>query len=780
MPHHHRLILTVVLVNLFSIILATFSAYHGHRQYRERAEVTTQNLVYALENNLVNIVRRVDVSLLALLDIHGGHRTAGRLDAALMNQAIEHIRARLPEVDAIRITDAQGVLILGSGVEPGAAVSLADRPHFVRLRDDADAALLVSKPQVSRVNGKWVIVLARRVSRPDGAFDGMIFAALGLEALTGQFSALNLGSGGAVVLRDGELGLIVSHPALQTAGLAIGQKYVPAEMQALVEAGQTRGTYFSHVSIGQRDLMASFRKVGDYPLYASVGLAADDYLAAWRGDTLKLALTALLFLLASVYVAYLQYRSWLRHQESNAIIFRQEALYHELVEGTPMLVARYLPDGTISFANTAYARFFGTTAEQLVGRCWLELLPDAADRAAATARIAALTPQQPVSPIGQYRVRGQDGQTHWMQWTDHGVFTASGELVHLQAVGEDITERKRVRDIQAARLRLMEFAAEHSLHELLVATLDEAVALTESAIGFYHFLDHDQKTLSLQAWSTQTSRHYCKAEGDGRHYDVDAAGVWVEAIRQRRPVIHNDYASLPNKQGLPTGHAELLREMVTPVFRKGLIVAILGVGNKATPYTDIDLDTIAQLADLAWDIAEGKRLEAELVEMATTDPLTSLLNRRSFLIRMDGEMERLKRFDIERAAVLMLDLDHFKRVNDGYGHAAGDAVLRHFSGLVREALRKIDSGGRLGGEEFAILLLGADLAAAELFAERLRRRMADAPCVYEGRSIMVTVSIGIATLDAADGRAELSLSRADAALYDAKRGGRDRVCIRPS
>lgn len=777
MSHRRRLTLIVVLINLFVIGLAALSAHHGHRQYQERAEVTTQNLAAVLESNLVNAIQRVDVSLLALLDIHAIHYGAHMKNSALMKEHIEKVRTRLPEVDAIRMTDKYGMLRFGSDIDAHAGVSLADRPHFTQLRDNPAIELVISKPQVSRVNNKWVIVLARRVVGPAGDFDGMIFAAIALESLAREFAALNLGPGGAVVLRDGELGLIARHPDLRSVGLAIGEKATPPELQALLDAGKTAGIF--QVRMNDRGLThtVSFRKLENYPLYVSVGLSPADYLAAWRTDTLRMAILVVLFLLASLTAARIQYRAGQRQQEANATILQQKTLYHELVEDTPMLVVRYLPDTTISFANTAYLTFFNTSAEAIKGRRWLDFIHAQSDREAAQRRIASLTPQQPVAAGHQDRVTGRDGQTHWMQWTDRAFFDTRGRLTHLQSVGEDITERKRVRDIQAARLRLMEFAIDHSMHELLVATLDEASALTESPIGFYHFLDTDQKTLSLQAWSTLTARDYCKAEGAGHHYDIDAAGVWVDAVRERRPVIHNDYAALPNKRGLPPGHAALIREMVVPVFRKGLIVAILGVGNKAKPYTDNDLQTVALLADLAWDFAEGKRMEAELVAMATTDFLTGLYNRRNFMARMVAELDRLKRFDIPHAAVLMLDLDHFKRVNDNYGHAVGDAVLKHFAALLRDELRKIDTGGRVGGEEFAILLLGADLTAAKQFAERLRTKVADTPLVHEGQPIPVTVSIGIAALDAGDSSADAALTRADTALYEAKRTGRNRVCV---
>lgn len=175
------------------------------------------------------------------------------------------------------------------------------------------------------------------------------------------------------------------------------------------------------------------------------------------------------------------------------------------------------------------------------------------------------------------------------------------------------------------------------------------------------------------------------------------------------------------------------------------------------------------------DITERKRAEAELRSMATTDFLTGLANRRYFIDRMSEELARLQRLDQLQAAVLMLDLDHFKRVNDTHGHATGDALLKHVASQMRDELRKIDTAGRVGGEEFAIILPGADTDEAKVFAERLRRRIGASPLALGGSAVPVTVSIGIAVMRASDSSADAALIRADQALYRAKSNGRDRV-----
>jgi diguanylate cyclase (GGDEF)-like protein/PAS domain S-box-containing protein len=182
------------------------------------------------------------------------------------------------------------------------------------------------------------------------------------------------------------------------------------------------------------------------------------------------------------------------------------------------------------------------------------------------------------------------------------------------------------------------------------------------------------------------------------------------------------------------------------------------------------------------DITERKLAQAallasqkELLVLATTDLLTELPNRRHFFARLTEEFARVQRLGNQHCSILMLDLDHFKRINDTYGHAMGDAVLQHFAQLMRKAFRSIDMAARVGGEEFAVILPGSDLAAARTSAERLREIVAKTPLVQDGKTISVTVSIGAATMVPSDSEADQMLIRADEALYRAKENGRNQV-----
>ncbi|HSG43420.1 MAG TPA: GAF domain-containing protein [Anaerolineales bacterium] len=169
-----------------------------------------------------------------------------------------------------------------------------------------------------------------------------------------------------------------------------------------------------------------------------------------------------------------------------------------------------------------------------------------------------------------------------------------------------VRQRYQVERVLKSRLQIVQFADTHSLDELLKFTVDKLELLTESAVGYFHFVESDQRSISLQTWSTNTIQKMCDANLDESHYSLDDAGVWADCIRQRRVVVHNDYATLPHGKGLPDGHAPLIREMAIPIIRDEKIVAVFGVGNKPSNYNETDVDIVSTLADFSWDIINQK------------------------------------------------------------------------------------------------------------------------------------------------------------------------------
>ena len=172
-------------------------------------------------------------------------------------------------------------------------------------------------------------------------------------------------------------------------------------------------------------------------------------------------------------------------------------------------------------------------------------------------------------------------------------------LLHVQ-------QRYQVERVLKSRLQIVQFADSHSLDELLQFTVDKLESLTHSTVGYFHFVESDQRSISLQAWSTNTIQSMCETNFDKNHYSLDDAGVWADCIRQRMAVVHNDYGSLPHRKGLPDGHAPIIREMAVPIIRDEKIVAVLGVGNKSINYNETDVEVVSTLADFTWDIIRQK------------------------------------------------------------------------------------------------------------------------------------------------------------------------------
>ena len=205
----------------------------------------------------------------------------------------------------------------------------------------------------------------------------------------------------------------------------------------------------------------------------------------------------------------------------------------------------------------------------------------------------------------------------------------------------------------------------------------------------------------------------------------------------------------------------------------GLLLALLLVGGVSL----IAVRFARLSARLRREVKMRTVLQAKLQSQVQVDYLTGLATRRHFMTQASEEIARARRYGLQ-LSLCMLDLDRFKTVNDTYGHKAGDKVLKRFSEICLASLREIDIAGRLGGEEFAILFPETGLDQVQLVVERLRERLASERLpLDDGVVLQFTVSIGVALLEASDEDLDSLMARADRALYAAKHGGRNRVCV---
>lgn len=315
----------------------------------------------------------------------------------------------------------------------------------------------------------------------------------------------------------------------------------------------------------------------------------------------------------------LVFRDQTDERRAEEALRRSEAFNRAIIECIPQRLYVKDRDSVYLAANPSYAKSLGLDPGDLVGRDDFAFFPgELADKYRAD--------DQEVMSSGQVKDIEEDyvarGVTHTIHTIKAPLRDSGGRVIGVLGLFEDITERKRneaaIR-INAARdsalLALYEFAPKHSRIEVLREALDQIEQLTGSSIGFFHLYDEDARRLTLAAWSTRTVAAFCRVQGAaGDHYSIDQAGVWADCVHQRRPVIHNDYASLAHRKGMPDGHAPVVRELVVPVMRSGRIVAVVGVGNKPTDYDDADVETVSFLADIAFGLSEARRAEESLVE----------------------------------------------------------------------------------------------------------------------------------------------------------------------
>ncbi len=302
-------------------------------------------------------------------------------------------------------------------------------------------------------------------------------------------------------------------------------------------------------------------------------------------------------------------------------------------------------DGRYLSVNRAFSEFYGTEESELKGKSVFEIAPP--DLAEIYFRKDNELFENPGEQVYETRVKDARSRLHDVVFRKATFNDHSGKPAGIVGVILDKTDIKKSERIIDARLRLMQFSLDHSLDEVLQKTLDEVTQISGSPIGFYHFVDDDEKTIVLQGWSTRTMEEYCKAEGKGSHYGIDQAGMWADAVRERKAVIHNDYASHPGRKDLPPGHAPLIRELVVPIFRKNKIVAILGVGNKEIDYNEDDIQVVTFFADVAWEIADKKRTRESLAE--SEKKYRQLLDtaNEAIVIVQDGKFKFVNRKTIE-------------------------------------------------------------------------------------------------------------------------------------
>jgi diguanylate cyclase (GGDEF)-like protein len=244
-----------------------------------------------------------------------------------------------------------------------------------------------------------------------------------------------------------------------------------------------------------------------------------------------------------------------------------------------------------------------------------------------------------------------------------------------------------------------------------------------------------------------------------------------------KPSLNSDTMTDPEWVSDLPGSGWIRSFMGAPIMRKDKLLGFLNLDAAIPNFFETKyLNRLQALADQAAIAIENAQLFKEMEKLAITDSLTGLFNRRYFFAFAENEIERSNRYH-KHLSIIMMDIDHFKKINDNFGHQTGDRVLKEIANICLAILRKVDVMCRYGGEEFTVLLPETEVADAAHAAERMCTAISSLRLKTEKGEVSVSVSIGVAEMDKSRSSFEKLLAAADTALYSAKEAGRNRVRV---
>ena len=488
--------------------------------------------------------------------------------------------------------------------------------------------------------------------------------------------------------------------------------------------------------------------------------------------------------------------------------------FHTAAQAAPAVLWTARPDGSVDFVSDQLYAYSGLTRGQVLNWGWTEALhPD--DLPACKERWERSLREGAAYEI-EYRLRRHDGVYRWFLVKGNPLRDENQRVIKWIGTTTDIEDQKhhqqmleqqiheRTVELADANTRLQEEMVERDYarrkldeqNERIMRDLTErsqrATLLAKMGEHMQSCITQDEVFAAALGYAPKvfpTSPGAVALFNSGRNL-VEIAGQWLDcqlpiivfepnacwALRTGHPhlVVAGDTTA-------PCAHAAGVKNtyLCVPILAQGEALGVLHfqATDEAPTLADSELSFKTTFAGQVGLSVANIRLREALRAQSIRDPLTGLYNRRYLTEMLERETRRAIRSE-QSLGVLMLDLDHFKKFNDTYGHEAGDRVLRETASFLMKSVRAEDIVCRFGGEEFVVILPMADLQVTEARGERIRSRTRELTVLHQGQSLgMITVSVGVAVLPEHGTNPKELLEAADAALYRAKREGRDRVVV---
>jgi diguanylate cyclase (GGDEF)-like protein/PAS domain S-box-containing protein len=683
------------------------------------------NLSRAFEEHLSRSLNEIDRSLKII-------RTNYLLDPELFD-----LRAWLKisqlfddQTLQVAIVNPSGFIKLSS-IESSSSVGtdLRDREHFRHFISATNDELFISKPVIGRTTGKWSIQLARRIEMKDGSFGGIIVASLDPNYLSSFYNSVDIG-------RDGYVRVVgVDGIVRAVGGRAPGALGLDLTTAALFKhfPKNSAGWYYTDSNFSDRvPRLVTYRAVKNYPLAVTIGVSKAELLSGVDAEQhLYRILAAALTLVILVINGFSIRGRWLREKLTRDLKV-QNLRFNALLADMPLGVCMFDSKGSLAISNERYLQMY-------------RLPPD------------AVLPGTPLREIVEHRKVS-------------GTFSGDVERFCKELV-EGLDRGLLIRDLS------------HLKDGRVISSLNQAMEG-----GGWVSIHEDTTEQQLAKARLEQTRKFL----DSIIENVPVPIVVKDPATKRFVLVNQaleQFVGLPREKLIgstafelfPSKDAELITEFDNEALKcnKRLINSEFSLETPAnglrtvttTRLVVFDENDLPQyLIALIDDITEKKKAEEKIAYMAHHDPVTGLLNRARFAEQLDEALTSLR--DGPELAVLLLDLDHFKHINDTLGHMIGDELLKVVAERLLGCVKDTGTVARLGGDEFAILCRGGEhLADISNLADRIRAAIS-APYDLGGLQAIVDVSIGICCASKeAIGSAEL-MKRADLALYRAKGDGR--------
>ncbi|MEO6929153.1 MAG: diguanylate cyclase [Casimicrobiaceae bacterium] len=633
-------------------------------------------------------------------------------------------------IGLITVFDANGALVASS--EPLRAINIADRDYF-KLHKSRDLGFLdVSPPIVGRGTGRTVIQLSRRLNNDDGRFAGVVVLSVAPEYFTRMYSDVGLGNNGSLLL----VGLDGALRARRSGSVTTSTEDGSGKL--LVERTRTasQGTYQKISSYDGVTRYAAYRELPDYPFVVAVGKSRDEALAAYaaiRNDYYFAAAFVTLVIVAFFVLVTILAMRLQRHRSE---LKRERQFLESVLDNIPsaITVRSVRGDGRGRYVlwNEACEAMFGLGASVALGKTLPELLPPE-----LSVRMLALDDALLANPSVQHADEVIDVPqrgSRVFHLVRAPVMDGNNEVDYIMVVATDVTEERA----RTNELRLASKVFETTADGIVLSDGDDRVIMVNAGFS------------ALTGFAAAEVLGLRVEESPFRATDLPEYEVRMERLR---------------REGYDSGE-------VQRVARDG---AMLSLWITATCLRDTN-GTIVNYVRVFSNISLLKATQQKLEELASYDTLTGLPNRRLLQERLDRAVVRAHR-NKGPMALMFIDLDGFKQVNDTLGHDVGDMLLCQVAARLEKCIRGSDSISRYGGDEFAIVLEDASLPDdAVLIGERIVASLVE-PFHLNGHRVSTAASIGIAIYPQDGSDAATLLKNADIAMYEAKRGGRNRFVL---